>query len=111
MNTLVDRAHTALFRDGFIVVAMESGAEIRFPVAENPRLAHALRSSSTTSSFRLSGSTGRSSTKTFRSAALRRAITGSARADFFVGGAEVRLAQVIARFRDWLVDAVGCNCT
>ena len=40
MNTLVDRAQAASFRDGFIVVTMESGAEIRFPVAENPRLAH-----------------------------------------------------------------------
>ena len=40
MNTLVDRAQEALFRDGFIVVTLKSGAEIRFPVAENPRLAH-----------------------------------------------------------------------
>lgn len=39
MNTLLDRARSALFRDGDIVVTMESGAEIRFPVAENPRLA------------------------------------------------------------------------
>lgn len=39
MNTLVDRAHAGLFRDGFIVMTMESGAEIRFPVAKNPRLA------------------------------------------------------------------------
>ncbi len=30
---------SALFRDGQIVVTTESGAEIRFPVAENPRLA------------------------------------------------------------------------
>ena len=40
MNTLVDRAQTAVFRDGFIVVTMESGAEIRFPVPQNPRLVH-----------------------------------------------------------------------
>ena len=40
MNTLVNRARTASFRDGFIVVTMASGREIRFPVAENPRLAH-----------------------------------------------------------------------
>ena len=40
MNTLVDRARAASFRDGFIVVTMESGAEVRFPVGENPRLAH-----------------------------------------------------------------------
>ena len=39
MNTLVERARTAMFREGFMVVTMESGAEIRFPVAENRRLA------------------------------------------------------------------------
>ena len=39
MKTLPDVARSAAFRDGFIVVAIESGAEIRFPVAENPRLA------------------------------------------------------------------------
>jgi hypothetical protein len=39
MNTLPDIAQSAVFRDGQIVIAMESGAEIRFPVAENPRLA------------------------------------------------------------------------
>jgi len=39
MNTLPDQARSALFRDGDIVVTMESGAEIRFPVAKNPRLA------------------------------------------------------------------------
>ena len=40
MNTLTDSARSAVFRDGQIVIAMESGKEIRFPVAENPRLAH-----------------------------------------------------------------------
>jgi len=39
MNTLTDKARSAKYLDGFIVVRMESGAEIRFPVAENPRLA------------------------------------------------------------------------
>jgi hypothetical protein len=39
MNTLVDTARSAAHVSGFIVVCMESGAEIRFPVAENPRLA------------------------------------------------------------------------
>ena len=29
-----------MFRDGQIIIAMESGTEIRFPVAQNPRLAH-----------------------------------------------------------------------
>lgn len=40
MNTLLDVARSAELRDGHIVVAMQSGAEIRFPVAENPRLAN-----------------------------------------------------------------------
>jgi hypothetical protein len=39
MNTLLDVPRSAVFRDGNIVVAMQSGAEIRFPVTENPRLA------------------------------------------------------------------------
>ncbi|MGD1089715.1 MAG: DUF2442 domain-containing protein [Verrucomicrobiota bacterium] len=39
MNTLTDTTVTAVYADGQIVVRMESGAEIRFPVAENPRLA------------------------------------------------------------------------
>jgi hypothetical protein len=34
-----DMARSAAHVDGWIVVRMESGAEIRFPVAENPRLA------------------------------------------------------------------------
>jgi hypothetical protein len=39
MNTLVDTARSAAHVNGEIVVRMGSGAEIRFPVAENPRLA------------------------------------------------------------------------
>jgi hypothetical protein len=39
MSILTDRARSAVFRDGEIIVAMESGTEIRFPVAKNPRLA------------------------------------------------------------------------
>ncbi|HEY5233649.1 MAG TPA: DUF2442 domain-containing protein [Verrucomicrobiae bacterium] len=39
MNTLTDIAVAAVCENGFIVVRMESGEEIRFPVAENPRLA------------------------------------------------------------------------
>ena len=39
MNTLVDSARSATYRDGFIVVTMNSGVEICFPVAKNPRLA------------------------------------------------------------------------
>jgi hypothetical protein len=39
MNTLTDIAVAAVHANGQIVVRMESGEEIRFPVAENPRLA------------------------------------------------------------------------
>lgn len=39
MNTLIDTPRTAYFRDGEIVIVMKSGSELRFPVAENPRLA------------------------------------------------------------------------
>ena len=40
MSILTDSAHSAVFRDGNMIITMKSGAEIRFPVAENPRLAH-----------------------------------------------------------------------
>jgi hypothetical protein len=39
MSVLTDSARSAIFRDGQIIIALESGAEIRFSVAENPRLA------------------------------------------------------------------------
>ena len=39
MNTLADIARSAVCENGFVIVRMESGAEIRFPVAENLRLA------------------------------------------------------------------------
>lgn len=39
MNTLVDQLKRAAYQDGHIIVVMESNAEIRFPVAGNPRLA------------------------------------------------------------------------
>ena len=35
---MVDKVKSALYRDGRIVVSMESGVEIRFPIAGNPRL-------------------------------------------------------------------------
>ncbi len=38
MNTLVDAVRSAVFDDGHIVLMMDSGVEIRFPVAGNPRL-------------------------------------------------------------------------
>ncbi|HEY3325471.1 MAG TPA: DUF2442 domain-containing protein [Planctomycetota bacterium] len=40
MSTLVDTVKSARYKQGHIVVAMESGVEIRFPVAKNPRLSH-----------------------------------------------------------------------
>jgi len=40
MSTLVDTAKTVLYRDGHIVISMDSGVELRFPIAQNPRLAH-----------------------------------------------------------------------
>jgi hypothetical protein len=39
MSILTDSARWVVYRDGEIIVSMQSGAEIRFPVAENPRLA------------------------------------------------------------------------
>jgi hypothetical protein len=39
MSILADSARSAVVRDGHVVIAMASGAEIRFAVAENPRLA------------------------------------------------------------------------
>jgi hypothetical protein len=41
MSVLTDSPRSAVFRDGQIIINMQSGAEIRFPVAENPRLARA----------------------------------------------------------------------
>lgn len=40
MSILTDNARSAVFRDGQIIIAMESGREISFPVAGNSRLAH-----------------------------------------------------------------------
>lgn len=39
MNTLIHTARSACFRERFIIILMESGAELRFSVAENARLA------------------------------------------------------------------------
>ena len=39
MNTLTDSARSVVYCDGIIILAMQSGSEIRFPVAMNPRLA------------------------------------------------------------------------
>lgn len=40
MSILADNAQTAMVRDGEVIITMNSGAQIRFPIAENPRLAH-----------------------------------------------------------------------
>jgi hypothetical protein len=37
---LADRVQSAAYSDGHVIVNMESGVEIRFPVAGNPRLSH-----------------------------------------------------------------------
>jgi hypothetical protein len=39
MSTLVDIVRSAAFSDGQVIVIMDSGVEIRFPIAGNPRLA------------------------------------------------------------------------
>ena len=39
MSVLIDSARSAVLRDGQIIISMESGNEIRFPVAGNSRLA------------------------------------------------------------------------
>jgi len=39
MSVLIDSARSAVFRDGQIIIAMRSGSEIRFPAAQNSRLA------------------------------------------------------------------------
>jgi hypothetical protein len=41
MNTLVDTADAAAYLDGLIIVKMRSGAEMRFSIRDNPRLANA----------------------------------------------------------------------
>jgi len=40
MSTLVDTAVTARYEAGYIIIEMESGIDIRFPVAGNKRLNH-----------------------------------------------------------------------
>ncbi len=39
MNILTDSAKSAVFQDGEIIIVMQSGNQVRFPVACNPRLA------------------------------------------------------------------------
>ena len=39
MSTLIDKPRSANFRDGLVVVVLESGATLQFSAAENPRLA------------------------------------------------------------------------
>lgn len=39
MSTLTDTARSACFEAGFVVISMQSGRRLRFPIAGNPRLA------------------------------------------------------------------------
>jgi len=39
MSILTDNARSVVYRDGEIIVSMQNGVEIRFPAADNPRLA------------------------------------------------------------------------
>jgi len=39
MSVSIDSGRSAVFQDGQIIVKMQSGSEIRFPVSANPRLA------------------------------------------------------------------------
>lgn len=39
MNTLVDEELNAFYSEGSIIVSMQSGLELKFPVSNNPRLA------------------------------------------------------------------------
>lgn len=39
MSTLIDSGKSAVFQEGEILILMQSGQEIRFPVENNPRLA------------------------------------------------------------------------
>jgi len=41
MSTLVDTPKTASYADGMVVVEMDSGVELRFPIERNPRLENA----------------------------------------------------------------------
>jgi hypothetical protein len=38
MNTLADSVKPTVFRDGEIIISVDRGREIRFPVARTPRL-------------------------------------------------------------------------
>lgn len=38
MHTTVDAAIKAVYQDGYVIVTMNSGVEVRFPIEGNPRL-------------------------------------------------------------------------
>ena len=40
MNTLVDNTIMANYQNGHIIIKMESGVEVKFPISKNKRLAH-----------------------------------------------------------------------
>ncbi|HTG45487.1 MAG TPA: DUF2442 domain-containing protein [Verrucomicrobiae bacterium] len=39
MSTLFDKPQSARYWDGQVILLMQSGVELRFPTADNPRLA------------------------------------------------------------------------
>ena len=39
MSTLIDKPRSASFRGGLVLIVLESGATLKFPIADNPRLA------------------------------------------------------------------------
>ena len=41
MNTSIDKISRAFYRDGFIWLVSEHGLELKFPIADNPRLKNA----------------------------------------------------------------------
>ena len=40
MNTLVNNTIIANYKNGHIIIQMESGVEVKFPISKNKRLAH-----------------------------------------------------------------------
>jgi len=68
MNILTDKARTAVFRDGEIIITMQSGTEIRLAVADNPRLARGTAEQLNKSNFPRLACIGPILTKTSHSA-------------------------------------------
>ena len=43
MSALVDTPRSVVYKDGFVIVSMQSGVEVRFPTGKNPRLSGGTR--------------------------------------------------------------------